>query len=270
MKQLFFTFYFFLPLISIHATNFPFQGGEELTFDIHYKYGLVMLKAGSANYKVMDGSYKNKNAYLTTMDFKTSSFFDRIFKIRDTLRSQITEDLQPLYHKRSIHEGSYQFTEEVFFNKFSATYSEVRVRRESQQIVKFDTILTSNSMCYDLLNLMSYICSLNLSQLGIAQVETASAFIGREKVIVTIRNEGQAIVEKSDTLKYKTYKIALDFSDSNFNESKNAIEIWMSDDKNWIPIKIKAKLRIGAAEVYLTSWKNLKYPLSSEIKIPVK
>jgi len=270
MKQLFLTFYLFLPLISVHATDFPFQGGEELTFDIHYKYGLVMLKAGTANYTVVEDSYKNKSSYLTTLDFKTTSFFDKIFKIRDTLRSRTTEDLQPLYHKRSIHEGNYQFTEEIFFNKSSATYSEAHVRRESQQVVKFDTLLTSNSMCYDMLSLMTYICSLDFSQLGTAKVETASAFIGREKVTVTIRNEGQSIVEKSDILKYKTYKIALDFSDSNFNESKNAIEIWMSDDKNRIPIKIKAKLRIGAAEVSLTSWKNLKYPLSSEIKIPVK
>ena len=203
-----------------------------------------------------------------TLDFKTTSFFDKIFKMRDTLRSSITEDLQPLYHIRNIHEGNYQFAEELFFNKFSATYTEVRVKRESQQLVRFDTILTANTMCYDILNLMPFISTIDYSKLGIAQETTAYIFIGREKIKVTIRNEGQAIVEKSDTLKYKTYKIALDFVDSNFNESKNAIEIWMSDDKNRIPVKIRAKLRIGAVEVYLTSWKNLKYPFSAEIKIP--
>ena len=270
MKQLFLTFYFLLPLISIQATDFPFQGEEELTFDIHYKYGLVMLRAGAANFKVVEKSRNDNKSYFMTMDFKTSSFFDKIFKIRDTLRSNITENLRPLYHIRSIHEGNYQFKEEVFFNKFSPTYSEVRVRRESQQIVKFDTILSSNTLSYDILNLIAYIGSFDFSQQEIGQEESATVFIGRDKITVTIRNEGQSIVEKSEKLKYKTYKIALDFSDSNFNESKNAIEVWVSDDKNRIPIKIKAKLRIGAAEVYLTSWKNLKYPLSSEIKIPVK
>ena len=270
MKQLFLSFYFFLSLLSAQANDFPFQGGEELTFDIHYKYGLVMLRAGAANFKVMESSYKNKKTFQTTLDFKTTSFFDKIFKIRDTLRSQITENLQPLYHTRLIHEGNYQFTEEVFFNRFSTNYTEMRVKRESQQILKFDTILSANTACYDLLNLMVIICSLDYSHWGFGQEETVTSFIGRDKVVVTVRNEGQTIIEKSDALKYKTYKIALDFSDSNFNESKNAVEVWISDDKNLIPIKIKAKLRIGAAEVYLTSWKNLKYPLSSEIKISVK
>ena len=270
MKQVFLIVSFLLSMISMQATDFPFRGEEELTFDIHYKYGLVMLRAGSANFKVKENSRNNEKSYLMAMDFKTTSFFDKIFKVRDTLRSTITENLRPLYHIRSINEGNYQFIEEVFFNKFSPTYSEVRIKRTSQQIVKFDTILSSNSLCYDILNLISYICATDYSQQEIAQEESATVFIGRDKINVTIRNEGQSIVEKSSSLKYKTYKIALDFSDSNFNESKNAIEVWLSDDKNRIPIKIKAKLRIGAAEVYLTSWKNLKYPLSSEIKIPAK
>jgi len=270
MKHLFLSFYFLLPLISVQANNFPFQANEELSLDVYYKYGLVMLKAGSANFKVTENSYKDKNSYLMDLDFKTTSFFDKIFKMRDTLRSTITENLQPLHHIKYLHEGNYQFTEEMFFNKFSATYSEVRVKRESQQLVAFDTILTANTISYDILNLMPYISSLDFSTPGAAQETAASIFIGKGKIRVTIRNEGQEIVERGDTLKYKTYKIALDFSDSNFNESKNAIEIWMSDDKNRIPVKIRAKLRIGAVEVYLASYKNLKYPLSSAINIPAK
>jgi len=268
MKRLFFIFYFLFLHISMQANEFPFQSGEELKFDIHYKYGLVMLKAGTANFKVVGSNYKNNNSFLLVLDFKTSSFFDKIFKMRDTLSSYTTENLQPLYHIRSVNEGNYHFTEEIFFNEFRTKYTEARVKRESQKIVRFDTVLTDNSMCYDILNVISIICSLDYSLLRYDQEKTVSIFIGKGKVTVTIRNEGQSVVEKSETLKYKTYKIALDFLDSNFNESKNAIEIWVSDDKNHIPIKIRAKLRIGAAEVHLVSWKNLKYPLSSEVKIP--
>ena len=254
----------------MQAMNFPFQSGEELNFDIHYKYGLVMVKAGTANFKVMESNYNNRSSFQSSLDFKTTAFFDKIFKMRDTLRSHITKNIQPLYHIRSIHEGNYQFTEEIFVNSFGSNYSEVRVKRESRNILKFDTVLTSNSKCYDILNLILVICSLDYSPSESLKAETISTFIGKEKINVTVRFEGQSIVEKSETLKYKTYKIALDFFDSAFNESKSAIEIWMSDDENRIPIKIKAKLRIGAAEVHLSSWKNLKYPFTSEIKIPVK
>jgi hypothetical protein len=270
MKQLFLTLYFLLPFISSQANNLPFKAGEELKFDIHYKYGLVMLKAGTANFKIVESNYIKNNSFQSTLDFKTSSFFDKIFKMRDTLRSHITEDLQPLYHKRSVNEGNYHFTEEMQVNHFGNDYTEVRIKRESQQLHTIDTILTSNSTAYDILNLILFIRSLDFFQMEIKQAKKITTFIGREKVTITIRYEGQSVVEKNETLKYKAHKIALDFTDSAFNESKNAIEIWMSDDENRIPLKIRAKLRIGLAEVKLSSWENLKYPFSSEVKIPVR
>ena len=270
MKRLFFTFYFFLLLNAVHASEIPFQAGEELKFDIHYKYGLLMLKAGTANFKVVESSYNNNNSFQSILDFKTTSFFDKIFKMRDTLCSHITGDIKPLYHIRSIHEGSYNFIEEIFVNKFSPNYSEVRIKRESKQITKIDTVLSSNSLGFDIVNLIQYIRSQDYSKWQFVPAGSISTFVGKDIVAINIRCEGQSIVERSETLKYKTYKIALDFTDEVFNESKSAIEIWMSDDENRIPVKIKAKLRIGVAEVYLTSWRNLKYPFSSEVKIPVR
>jgi len=269
MKHLFLIFCFLLAPILMPANDLPFQAGEELRFDIHYKYGLVMVRAGSANFKIEENSNK-KNLYCSILSFKTTSFFDRIFKMRDTLRSCITEDLHPLYHSRSVHEGNYQFTEEMFFNKFTPEQTEVRVKRVSQQQLKFDTILTSNMMTFDMLNLLLFVRTFDYSKMESAPVRKISTFVGRDKIAVIAHCEGQSIFEKSETIKYKTYKIAFDFTDSAFNESKNAVEVWISDDKNRIPLKIRAKLRIGAAEVYLTSWKNLKYPLSSEIVIPVQ
>ena len=270
MKQLFLIFLFFPLLISAQVNNLPFQPGEELTFDIHYKYGLVMVKAGTANYKVVGSSYNNRKTYNTVVDFKTTSFFDKIYRMRDTLSSHITNDLKPLYHIRYVNEGNYNFIEEMTLNKFSKEYSEFRVKRELRHVLKFDTILHSNTLGYDILNIIQFIRSFDYSQLNTIPAGGISTFVGKNKIAITIRCEGQSIVEKSETLKYKTYRIALDFSDEVFKESKNAIEIWMSDDENRIPVKIRAKLRIGMAEVHLTSWKNLKYPFSSEVKIPVR
>ena len=269
MKQLYLIFFLFLLINSIQAKELPFQAKEELKFDIHYKYGLIMMKAGTANYYLTEGNYNNKKSFKTTVDFKTTSFFDKIFKMRDTLSSHLSEDMQPLYHIRTIYEGSYHIVEEVFFNSFNKDYSEVRVKRVSGPKVSFDTIISSKNFGYDIVNILQYIRSFDYLQMK-SPVSNISTFFGKENVKITIRNEGQTIIEKSQTLKYKTYKIALDFTDSSFNESKNAIEIWLSDDENRVPVRVRAKLGIGLAEVHLVSWKNLKYPFSSEVIIPLR
>ena len=228
-----------------------------------------MLKAGTANYNIVKSSFNNIDSYYTTLDFKTTSFFDKIYKMRDTLSSHITENLNPLYHIRSINEGNYHFREELFFNSFSEEHSEVQVKRENRQGQKFDTILVSNNFGYDILSIIQFLRSLDYSQMK-SSAGNISTFFGKENVKITIRCEGQSVVEKSETLKYKTYKVALDFTDKVFNESKSAIEIWFSDDENRVAVKIKAKLKIGMAEVYLVSNKNLKYPFTSEVRIPVR
>ena len=53
------------------------------------------------------------------------------------------------------------------------------------------------------------------------------------------------------------------------NASNRRIQLFLDaiDDENHIPIKIRAKLKIGAAEVYYKSSKGLRYPLTSRVEI---
>ena len=46
-----------------------------------------------------------------------------------------------------------------------------------------------------------------------------------------------------------------------FEEGDEKIKIWLSDDSNKIPIKIWAKMWIGAVEIDLTHVENLRKPL---------
>ena len=258
----------FLATLSVHAEDAPFKEGEILKYDINFKWGLVMMKAGTANYSIQKDSYENNPTYKTTLVFKTTSFFDGVFKIRDTLFSHIdNNDLEPLYHIRKINEGKTHFWEEVFVKVHSENYTKVRVRKGNSERIKLDTTMVSDNAGYDMLSIFSFARTLDYPRLVHDETFHISSFIGKDKVNITVHFKGQAIIEKSAFVKYKAYRLVVDIGDTAFNESKSAMEIWVSDDKNYIPLKIKAKLRIGAAEANLMSWQNLKYPFTSEVKI---
>ena len=41
--------------------------------------------------------------------------------------------------------------------------------------------------------------------------------------------------------------------------------IWVSDDKNRVPVLVEAKILIGSVKAYLTGTKGLRYPTTSII-----
>jgi len=270
MKRIFLLVGLFLSISSIYSKEIPFKEGELLKYDINFKWGLVMTKAGTANYAIHKGTYGNNPTYKTTLDFRTSSFFDGIVKVRDTLSSHAGINLEPLYHLRRINEGRTHFWEEVFIENYSETYTKARVRRENVDMVKFDTTLISNRAGYDLLNIFVFARTLDYPNLTPGQTFHIASFVGKDNVNITVHFKGQSVIEKSPTLKYKAYQLLIDIRDVAFDQSKSAMEIWISDDDNRVPLKLKAKLKIGAAEANLSSWENLKYPFSSEIRIPVR
>lgn len=251
----------------IKANENPFNDGEVVNFDLKYKYGMVMVKAGTAQYKVNSATYSSKQAYKTSLTFKTNSFFDKIFKVRDTLYNYSNLEVNPMFYMRHIHEGSTHYNEETYFKKFGKSRTEANTIRSTENGVRFDTIHVAQNEAFDFLSILAHIRTWDFESMPLEETRNISIFSGRSKIDIIARFKGQSIVEKSEKLKYNTYKVELDISDEVFNESKNAIEAWFSSDKNRIPIKIKSKLKIGAIEIDMSSYKGLKHPLTSEIKI---
>jgi len=256
--------------VSEAQGELPFQSGEELKYDIHYKYGLIVMKNGSATYRLSATTYNQKQAFKSLLEFRSSSFFDKIFKIRDTLESYASiPTLKPLYHIRSVNEGSYSFKEEMTINQQPA-YTEANIKRKKDGHVAMDTVIRIPNAGYDLLNIFLFARALDYSRMKLHDAYNITILMGKSKLNIVVRYEGQSVVEKNETLKYKALLLSIDVADEVFVESTKAMHIWISDDENRVPLKLRANLKIGAAEAYLTSYKNLKYPLASEIRIEQK
>ncbi|MDL2243808.1 DUF3108 domain-containing protein [Bacteroidales bacterium OttesenSCG-928-J19] len=249
------------------GNDLPFKTGESVKMEVKFKYGVV-IKGGTFESRVDLTSYGETPAIKSTFLLNTNSFFDGIYKMRDTLISYADrQTIIPLHHWRSVNEGGKHFFEEMTVHAHKSDYSKVRVVRTEKKKVKVDKFLESNTPGFDLPNLFIYIRTLDYDSLSIGQTLHFSTFFGKRKTDIRCTYKGQQVVEKSKKLKYKTRKFSFDIMDEAFTESKNAIELWVSDDENRLPIKLKAKLKIGAAEGMITSYKGLKYPFTAEVKL---
>lgn len=257
---------FFISLPQVVANDSPFGNGESVKLDIKFKYGLEV-KGGTLESRINMVTYNGTPAIKSTFLLNTNSFFDGIYKMRDTLISYADRALIiPLHHWRSVNEGGTHFLEEMWVQEHSKTYSKVRVIRTEKGRVKVDKELESKTPGFDLPNLLVFLRTLDYDSLSLGDVLHFSTFFGKRKTDIRCTYVGQQIVEKSRKVKYKTRKFNFDIMDEAFTESKNAIELWISDDANRVPVKLKAKLKIGAAEGLISSYKNLKHPFDAEVK----
>lgn len=81
-------------------------------------------------------------------------------------------------------------------------------------------------------------------------------YLGRE--VKKIRNMG-----KFHALKFECQ---LGSSEQFSFTDGSVLTLWISDDRNKIPLAIESPVRIGSVQAYISGWKGLKYPLSSRIR----
>ena len=243
-----------------------FNTGEEVQYELYFKWGLLMPRAGQATLSVREARYEGKKAYHYNLLFRTSGVFEKVFSMRDTIDCYFSPEMLLLRSEKRVNENDYYLIDDLKFSYENGRTS-VHSHRYTPSQTKIDTMLVSEQYMFDMLGATMYLRSLNWEKMKQGDEFPFHVAIGRERINISFRYTGQQIVERNETLKYRTRHFFIDIYDDAFTQSNAAAEIWIGDDENHIPVKIRAKLKIGAAEVYYKSSKGLRYPLTSRVLI---
>lgn len=242
------------------------SAGEAVQYELYFKWGILMPKAGRAALTIDNTSYDGKPAYHYRLLFDTSGLFEKIYKMRDTIDCYFSPEMLLLKSQKRINENDYYMTDDLTFS-YNAKKTTAHSHRYTASRTKIDTLLVSEKRMFDMLGATMYLRSLDWEKMKAGDEFPFHVAIGRDRINVSFRYTGQSIVERNESLKYRTRHFYVDIYDEAFAQSKAAAEIWIGDDENHIPVKIRAKLKIGAAEVYYKSSQNLRYPLTCRIVI---
>lgn len=247
--------------------NTVFLSGEKIFFDVYFKWGLLMPKAGTATMSVNEVPFEGQESIRQRLTFKTTSMFDHIFKMRDTIDTHYSMSLVPLQYEKRADEDGYFLVDKMTFmyNKNGKTH--VPTIRYDRNRIKVDTTHIIDGCLYDLLSVTMYLRTVDMTTMNIGDEYPAAIGMGKDIIQIRFRYAGQSVIERGGNVKYKTFRFYMDVYDEAFTQSKEALEIWVSDDENHIPIKIRAKLKIGAAEVYFNRIEGNRHPFKSRIVI---
>ncbi|MDR2914558.1 MAG: DUF3108 domain-containing protein [Tannerella sp.] len=263
---------FLLFMCCIHVTaqktgkqSSAMSHGENIVYDVYFKWGLIMPRAGEATFSYNRDNSISGASSRYSLHFKTTKFFDNFFKMRDTLTTYYDGGNMLVYSIKMSDEGSYYSVDELKFRNGEEN-TKIHSRRYTLSKVKIDTTLTAIGNVTDLLGAVYHLRGINRNKLQSGDTFPLTVAIGRDLVKMQFIYQNQSIVERGN-IKYNTRYFKIDIFDEAFESTSTSAELWVGDDDNFLPVKVRTKLKIGYAEVYYKNSSNLAHPLKCRIEI---
>ncbi|MAB47092.1 MULTISPECIES: DUF3108 domain-containing protein [Winogradskyella] len=232
-----------------------FQSGEWFKFKMSYS---GWFKAGEATLKVDEKKLNGKTVYHVVGKGKTTGAVNLFFKVRDRYESYFDKETgAPYKFIRKIDEGGHTKDIEIEFN-----HEEQKAVVNNKKHKKVKTIATEEDV-QDMVSMYYYLRnSINIDELKIGDEIKTNMFFDEENYGFKLKYLGKETIKvdvndskvKVKSLKFRPYVMA-----GRVFKEEESLTLWVSADKNKIPLKIKADLAVGSLRADLVQFKGLKH-----------
>lgn len=227
-----------------YQPNTAFKEGEVLSYRLHYG----VMDAGVAVLEVKPSvlEVSGRKVYHIVGNGYSKGTFDWFFKVRDRYETFIDKDAGvPWMFVRRVDEGGYKFSQDYTFNHYT---KKVDVGGGE----KIDVPVGVQDM------LSSFYAARNLdfSNAKEGDVYTIKSFVDKELWPMKIRYVGKETIE-TDIGKYRCLKFRPIVQQGRIFKNEEDLNVWITDDKNHIPLRAQAKILIGSIKLDITSASNL-------------
>lgn len=267
-RRLFFIYLLLILPYIIHAQcfdkNFCFREGEDVKYEVYYNWGFIWLNAGYVEFKVEPASYNGRSVYWLDAYGASHKSYDWIYKVRDRYQCYLDKDsLRPVWFHRQNYEGGYEVD-----NVYTFDYARKKVytaTQNSDKPFKRDTLNLPDCV-FDVQSLVYYSRNLDFSNLHVGDSIPVKAILDNEFYNLYIRYLGKENITTKDDKVYRCIKFsALLVAGTIFKGGENMF-VWVTDDKNRVPVLVEAKILIGSVKAYLYSADGLRNPDLARIK----
>ncbi len=236
-----------------YAQNDAFKTGEYLKYRMSYSN---FLTAGYATMDIKKATFKGKDSYHITGKGKTTGMINWFFKVRDDYQTYIDKETQlPYKFKRKINEGGY--TKDKLLN-FDQENKKVTVLDKEKKKTK---VYDVESNVQDILSSLYYMRNKDITNFKKGDEISLPIFIDGEIMKMKLRFLGRETI-KTKFGKIKTAKFMPLVASGRVFKEKESVMVWVSDDANKIPLKIKASLSVGSLRADLYKYKGLANKIS--------
>ncbi|MGK0421401.1 MAG: hypothetical protein ACJAVE_000239 [Polaribacter sp.] len=224
-----------------------FKDGEWLRYKMSYS---GFLRAGTAILEVEETVLNGNKVFYTKGSGWTSGLIKWFFKVEDVYESYFDKDtIKPYVFKRKIDEGGYK---KHRITNFDYIANKAYVQDFLKQ--KDTTIPFSNVQ--DILSSFYYLRNQDVKGLKRGDEIAIDMFMDSQVYPFKLRFLGKEVLNTRFG-KIKTIVFRPLVQSGRIFKAQESVTIWITDDSNKIPIKMKADLSVGSLRAELEAYKGL-------------
>jgi len=230
--------------------NGNFKKGEFLKYRIHY--GFIDAAEATVEIKNENPTIGGHNAMHVLGLGYSKKTFDWFFKVRDRYETYIDEqEMVPLVFIRRVDEGGYLINQNMVFN------------HEKKKVDSDGKIFDVPDDVQDMLSAFYYARCIDFSNAKDGDIFTIPGFVDNENFPIKIKYVGKETI-KSDVGKVRCIKFRPVLQKGRIFKKEEDLKVWISDDKNHIPIRAQADILFGSLKIDLMEYSGLANEMAKE------
>lgn len=234
-----------------------FDVGEWFIFRIHY--GLV--NAGYATLEVKEATINNKKVFHVIGKGYTTGVSKFFFKVEDLYESYIDKETRnPYQFVRKIDEGGYNKNQQGFFNQAENNILVKDYKHNTEKT--FDIPKNTQDILSSFYYLRNYP---NIDKINTGEFVAIDMFFDDKTTKFRLKFIGRENIRTKfgdvSTMIFRPF-----VQSGRIFKEEESLTIWISDDENKLPLRIKANLAVGSIKAELEGFKGLHNPFKLKIK----
>lgn len=232
--------------------NTSFVDGEELVYRVYYNWKVVWIPAGEVRFRV----YESEEEYKLEAVGKSYTSYDNFFRVKDYYSTTVEkETLRPKTFVRYVEEGKYRKFDSLYFDQNNGVVQSFNGKtKETARNKEFEI----DPCALDLLSVMYSLRNTKVEDYNPGEFLDISMFIDEETYPIHVIYEKKEEKKIKDLGKYNTLKVKPELVVGNVFKEGDVMNIWVSDDKNKIPLLIESPISIGTVKAVLKSYSGLR------------
>lgn len=224
-----------------------FKGGEWLRYKVSYS---GFFRAGTAVLELKETNLNGETVFYSKGTGWTSGLIKWFFKVDDLYESYFDKaPIKPILFKRKINEGGYEKHRITKFDYASNTAYIQDFKNQKDTTVVFSKV-------QDILSLFYYLRTQDVKKFKKGDKLLIDMFIDSQVYPFKLQFLGKEVI-KTKFGKVKCLVFRPLVQSGRVFKAEESVTLWISDDANKVPIKIKADLAVGSLRADLDAYKGL-------------